>query len=106
MVTTKHCLVAAVTVIHALAGCSPSGTQIAADPAPAATTAIQTQSLQPVGRMSRQQFIQYVQILLDSNGASLTADGRMGPKTVAALHQFQKEHNLKVTGQPDQATLK
>jgi peptidoglycan hydrolase-like protein with peptidoglycan-binding domain len=49
--------------------------------------------------------IQNVQTALNSNGANLTVDGHMGPKTAAALRAYQKQHNLKVTGQPDQATL-
>jgi len=47
-----------------------------------------------------------VQTALNSNGAQLDVDGRMGPKTVAALKSYQQEHNLKVTGRPDSATLK
>jgi peptidoglycan hydrolase-like protein with peptidoglycan-binding domain len=56
--------------------------------------------------VSRQQSIANVQTALNSNGARLTVDGRMGPKTAAALRQFQSQHNLKLTGRPDQATLK
>lgn len=33
------------------------------------------------------------------------ADGQFGPKTKAALEQFQKEQNIEVTGLPDQQTL-
>jgi hypothetical protein len=34
-----------------------------------------------------------------------TADGQFGPKTKAALEQFQKEQNIEATGLPDQQTL-
>jgi len=56
--------------------------------------------------VSRQQLIANVQTALNSKGAKLTVDGRMGPKTAAALRLFQSQHNLKLTGRPDQATLK
>ena len=47
-----------------------------------------------------------VQTALNSNGAQLDVDGHMGPKTVAALKAFQKQHHLKVTGKLDRATAK
>jgi peptidoglycan hydrolase-like protein with peptidoglycan-binding domain len=56
--------------------------------------------------MARQQSIANVQTALNSKGARLSVDGRLGPKTAAALRQFQSQHNLKLTGRPDQATLK
>ena len=34
-----------------------------------------------------------------------TADGKMGPKTRAALRAFQKKNKLKVTGRADKMTL-
>lgn len=55
--------------------------------------------------MTHHQFIESVQTALNSNGAQVTVDGRMGPKTVAALRTFQNQHKLKVTGRPDHATL-
>jgi peptidoglycan hydrolase-like protein with peptidoglycan-binding domain len=55
--------------------------------------------------MSHHQFIESVQTALNANGATLTVDGRMGPKTAAALRAFQHQHNLRVTGRPDRATL-
>jgi peptidoglycan hydrolase-like protein with peptidoglycan-binding domain len=47
-----------------------------------------------------------VQTALNSHGAQLDVDGHMGPKTVAALKTFQKQHKLKVTGKLDHATAK
>jgi peptidoglycan hydrolase-like protein with peptidoglycan-binding domain len=55
--------------------------------------------------MSHHQFIESVQTALNSNGAQLTVDGRMGPKTAAALREYQHHHKLKVTGRPDRATV-
>ncbi len=116
MVTTKHRLgfIAAVTVTVAL-GCYTSGqAQTAAAPptaAPAASTAPQPQSAAPPAATankptSHHRFVENVQTTLNANGAKLTVDGRTGPKTVAALRAYQHEHNLKVTGRPDRATLK
>jgi peptidoglycan hydrolase-like protein with peptidoglycan-binding domain len=115
MHTIQHRLafVAAAAVIVALAGCSSGGSQSSSAPppaAPAAMTAPPAQSSPPPAMtaskpMSRQDMVQSVQTALNSNGANLTVDGRMGPKTAAALRAYQKQHNLKVTGQPDQATL-
>ena len=43
-------------------------------------------------------------MLFRSNGASLKADGKMGPKTAAAVKSFQKSHGLKATGKLDAKT--
>jgi peptidoglycan hydrolase-like protein with peptidoglycan-binding domain len=48
--------------------------------------------------MTHQGRVANVQTALNSSGAQLNVDGHMGPKTVAALKAFQKQHNLKVTG--------
>ena len=42
----------------------------------------------------------------ERHGAQLDVDGHMGPKTVAALKSFQKQHKLKATGKLDRATAK
>jgi peptidoglycan DL-endopeptidase CwlO len=55
--------------------------------------------------MSRRR-IEELQAALQSNGAQLATDGVWGPKTVAALREFQKEKRLKVTGQLDRQTAK
>jgi peptidoglycan hydrolase-like protein with peptidoglycan-binding domain len=48
--------------------------------------------------------IKSAQESLNKNGASLTADGKMGPKTVTAIKSFQKSHGLKATGKLDAKT--
>jgi len=53
-----------------------------------------------------QQRVAKLQMALNANGAQLDVDGRMGPKTVAALKAFQQQHNLKATGRVDAATMK
>lgn len=50
--------------------------------------------------------VKSAQEALNRNGASLTADGKMGPKTTAAIKSFQKSHGLKVTGKLDAKTKK
>lgn len=45
-----------------------------------------------------------VQTALNKNGANLTVDGRMGPKTAAALKAFQKANKLAPTGYADPKT--
>ncbi len=54
---------------------------------------------------SRSERIERLQNALNQHGASLTVDGKMGPQTRAALEDFQKSHNLKVTGRPDRETI-
>jgi peptidoglycan hydrolase-like protein with peptidoglycan-binding domain len=56
--------------------------------------------------MSHQSRIADVQTALNAHGAQLQVDGHMGPKTKAALSAYQRQHKLKVTGQPNSATLK
>ena len=50
------------------------------------------------------QRVQSLQTALNANGAQVTVDGKMGPKTHSALMDFQKAHGLKVTGKPDKET--
>ncbi len=45
-----------------------------------------------------------LQTALNAHGASLTVDGKMGPKTTDALKTFQQTQGLKVTGHPDKET--
>lgn len=53
--------------------------------------------------MSRRQ-IEAIQAALETSGQKVDKDGKMGPKTIAALRDFQKSHGLKVTGQVDRQT--
>jgi peptidoglycan hydrolase-like protein with peptidoglycan-binding domain len=55
--------------------------------------------------MSHSQRIEKLQTALNANGAQLTVDGKMGPKTTAALSTFQQAHGLKATGHVDKATI-
>jgi len=55
--------------------------------------------------MNRTQRIEKLQTALNANGAQLTVDGKMGPKTSAALSAFQQAHGLKATGKVDKATI-
>ena len=55
--------------------------------------------------MTHSQRVERVQTALNANGAQLAVDGKMGPKTRAALEAFQKAHGLKVTGRVDKETI-
>jgi peptidoglycan hydrolase-like protein with peptidoglycan-binding domain len=50
--------------------------------------------------------VKSMQEALNKNGAKLSVDGKMGPKTRAALKSFQQGHGLKATGKLDAATKK
>jgi len=59
-----------------------------------------------VHAMSRRR-VEEIQTALNSkDGAKLAIDGVYGPKTRAALEDFQKKNNLKATGRADHATLR
>jgi peptidoglycan hydrolase-like protein with peptidoglycan-binding domain len=78
---------------------APTGSSAAA-PAAGATT--------HAGRhagMRRGQRVENLQTALNANGAQITVDGKMGPKTSAALMDFQKAHGLKATGHVDKETM-
>jgi len=55
--------------------------------------------------MGRGARVERLQTALNTNGAQLTVDGKMGPKTSAALMDFQKAHGLKPTGHVDKETM-
>jgi peptidoglycan hydrolase-like protein with peptidoglycan-binding domain len=77
---------------------------VPATPAPAAAApgaAAPTKATHASARSAR---VEQLQNALNSNGATLTVDGKMGSKTKAALMDFQKAHGLKVTGRPDKET--
>jgi peptidoglycan hydrolase-like protein with peptidoglycan-binding domain len=91
--------------VAGLAGCAhheppPPAPVAAPAPPPPAPPPI------PSGLTPAQQHVAQVQTQLNAAGAQLTVDGHMGPATRAALKSFQQQHNLKVTGQPDAATMK
>jgi peptidoglycan hydrolase-like protein with peptidoglycan-binding domain len=55
--------------------------------------------------MTHTQRVERLQTALNANGAQLTVDGKMGPKTSAAVTSFQQAHGLKVTGRIDKETM-
>lgn len=46
-----------------------------------------------------------LQEALNKQGAAVKVDGVLGDETRAAIRQFQTQHHLPVTGEPDRATL-
>ncbi len=50
--------------------------------------------------------IKAAQSALNHRGANLEVNGTFNPDTVQALMDYQKSHNLRVTGHPDHQTLK
>lgn len=71
-----------------------------AQPAPAATPAMK----QAMNKGAWHKEMMAAQTALNNNGASLKVDGKMGPKTKAALTAFQTKENLKATGHLDKET--
>lgn len=49
--------------------------------------------------------VEEIQAALQGAGVKVDTDGIWGPKTTAAVKAFQKDHNLKVTGHLDRATM-
>ena len=81
------------TVSGAASGSKP-GSPVKGDATPAGTA--------PAGKDR----IVAVQRALRRAGFELAADGVLGPRTGAALRQFQGRHKLKQTGVPDPSTVK
>ena len=52
----------------------------------------------PVGQGERGQRVRDLQERLNALGAHLAADGIFGPKTLAAVREFQRSHGLKADG--------
>ena len=81
---------------------SPSATTQAAP----ATSGTAQSSQQPMHhKATSQNRVKTIQTALNNNGEQLNVDGKLGPKTVAALKDFQQKHGLKVTGHADKATM-
>jgi peptidoglycan DL-endopeptidase CwlO len=92
-----------------LAACSSDQSAAPPPPAPAPVAAPAPPPPPPAippGLTPAQQRVAQLQTQLNTAGAQLTVDGKMGPATRTALSDFQKSHNLKVTGRPDAATMK
>jgi hypothetical protein len=49
--------------------------------------------------------IKSLQEALNRQGIAVQADGRLSEETRAAIRQYQSQHHLPVTGEPDKATL-
>lgn len=49
--------------------------------------------------------VKQVQQKLSAEGQKVTADGKMGPQTQAALKEYQQKNGLQASGQIDQETL-
>ncbi|HEY1723590.1 MAG TPA: peptidoglycan-binding domain-containing protein [Magnetospirillaceae bacterium] len=79
--------------------------------APASTTmqstkpAPQAMKTSAKATMSRTH-VEHIQTALSQGGEHIAIDGVWGPKTTAAVKEFQKTHDLKVTGHLDTETLK
>jgi peptidoglycan hydrolase-like protein with peptidoglycan-binding domain len=92
----------------ALVGCSSEQAAAPSPPAPVAAPSPPPPPPPaiPPGLTPAQQRVAQLQVQLNAAGAQLTVDGKMGPATRAALRDFQKQHDLRVTGRPDAATMK
>jgi peptidoglycan hydrolase-like protein with peptidoglycan-binding domain len=87
-----------------------AGTGLVAVPAMAADTMPAPQTTMPAHpttqhvRADKTTRMERVQQALNSNGAALKVDGKWGPKTKAAVKDFQKAHGLKPTGHLNKST--
>ncbi len=79
----------------AVAGAFGLGTVTTTQPA-----AAQTEKAQPK-KAEANKGVMALQEALNRTGAGLKVDGRMGPKTRAALKDYQAKNGLKATGQLD-----
>ena len=85
---------------------TPSSAQPAApsDNAAKAMPARESATATKIHAMSRRR-VEEIQTALNKDGATLAVDGIYGPKTRAAIEDFQKKNSLKATGHADHATL-
>lgn len=102
-------IAAALTVAPGFAQAPAPATPAPAMSAPAAPAAAAPAAATPTTgaktHATRTERVERLQSALNANGAKLTVDGKMGPKTHAALMDFQKAHGLKATGKPDKDTI-
>ena len=76
-----------------------------ADNAAKAMPAHESATATKIHAMSRRR-VEEIQTALNKDGATIAVDGIYGPKTRAAIEDFQKKNNLKMTGHADHATLR
>ncbi len=98
-------LIAAVAVSTSLAACGSHEQEAAATPSPAAQAPQPVTPPTPAPQAMSAPRVDVVQRALNADGAHPTVDGRVGPKTEAALRKFQQRHSLLVTARPDSATI-
>jgi peptidoglycan hydrolase-like protein with peptidoglycan-binding domain len=89
-----------------LAGCADKTPPPAPPPAPIATPEPTPEPTMPAHLTNAQQRVAKAQMALNSNGAQLDVDGKMGARTVAALKSYQSSHHLKATGRLDATTAR
>jgi len=94
----------------ALAADTKTATAPAAAPAaaPVAQAAAAPQPMKmkkPMAMAMSRKRVEEIQTALAKGGEQIAVDGIWGPKTTAAVRDFQKAHNLKVTGHLDHETL-
>jgi hypothetical protein len=82
---------------HVIIGVVPAGEQVGMAPAPRGMAA------GPLNLSVDE--IREVQIALKSQGFDVVVDGQMGPRTMAALTQFQRRQGLQATGKIDSQTV-
>jgi hypothetical protein len=80
-------------------GIVPAGEQVVMAPAPRGTAA----AAGPLNLSVDE--IREVQTALKSQGFEVVVDGQMGPRTMAALTQFQRRQGLQATGKIDSQTV-
>jgi peptidoglycan hydrolase-like protein with peptidoglycan-binding domain len=91
--------VAAIFSASAIAGGQSQSSSQGASQEPATQQQSQSQSQQ------NPEIVKQAQEKLSAAGHEVQADGKMGPKTQAAVKEFQQKEGLQASGQLDQQTL-
>lgn len=84
---------AVLTMTVTLASVAPNSAALAQTTAPSATASLPAAT------------VKALQEALNKQGIAVKADGVFGDDTRAAIRQYQSQHHLPVTGEPDKATL-
>ena len=95
----KHIALAGITAL------SFSQIALANDSAKQSSSGTQRQEQSAQGQSQDQDTIKQAQEKLSEKGHQVQADGKMGPKTQAALKDFQKDEGIQQSGKLDQDTL-